>query len=196
MVVKDFELAAVVLGGAGDVPVPVVGDSRHKGEGELLAGAADEDGRVGLLDGLGLEGGVTELVVPSVEVSPVFGPEETDDADGLFQAADAFADAWEGDAVGVVLGAVPARAEAEDDTAVACVVHGGGDFCEGGGMSESGAGDEGAEAWALHNLGKGGEETPGVSDVAVFQGRSRGQVVVVDPEVVEAQAARVPARRP
>ena len=58
VVVEDFEFASVVFWGAGDVPVPVVGDSRHEGEGELFAGAADKDGRVGLLDGLGLEGGV------------------------------------------------------------------------------------------------------------------------------------------
>ena len=70
VVMEDLEFASVVFGGAGDVPVPVVGDSRHEGEGELLAGAADEDGRVRLLDGLGLEGGVTELVAPTVGSQP------------------------------------------------------------------------------------------------------------------------------
>ena len=44
VVVEDFEFVSVVFGRTCDVPIPVVGDSCHQGKGELLAGAADEDG--------------------------------------------------------------------------------------------------------------------------------------------------------
>ena len=184
---EDFEFASVVGGGASDVPVPVVGDAGDHGEGKLLAGATDEDGRVGLLEGLGLEGGVAEVVVASFEVGAVLGPEEAYDADGLFESADAFGIAGEVDVVGVVFGTVPACADAEDDASVAGVVYGGDGFGEGDGMSEGSAGDEGADAGAVDHLGEGGEEAPGVGNVAVLQFGACWEVVVVDPEVVEAE---------
>ena len=159
---EDFEFASIVCGCAGDVPVPVVGYSGYHWQGELFAGAADEDGWVGFLEGLGLEGGVAELVVASIEVGAVFGPEEAGDADGLFESTDPFGVAGEGDIIGMVLGSVPARADAEDDASAAGVVDGGDGLGEGDGMSEGGAGDEGADPGACDRLGEGGEEGPGV----------------------------------
>ena len=127
--------------------------------------AADDDRRAGLLHGLGQARGVLDLVVAAGEREPLADrvrPQPGDDGELLLQALEALAEGREGDGVGLVLGLVPARAEAELDPAAAHLVdlrHG---DREGTGVAERGRRDERAEADRGGLAGEPGQRDPGV----------------------------------
>jgi hypothetical protein len=98
-----------------------------------------------ILDRLGLALGVRDLVVAALERGALTAQQPVDDLDGLCEPVDAGAGRREGDAVGVVLVALPAGAHTERELAPAHVVGGDRHVGDDGGMSVGVAVDEGAD---------------------------------------------------
>src|SRR3989441_310951 len=115
VLVEDLSFSRRDARTAPDVPViRVLGDDT---QGDALAPAADHQLGVRRLDGLGIERGVGELVVAPLEGGAPLGPQRPDHLTGLVQALEPLAQRVEGDAVGLVLVLLPARAEAQQEAA-------------------------------------------------------------------------------
>ena len=144
---------------------------------------AHDEGWVRSLGRLGQGGTVLEVEVVAVEAELlVVGrpPQTGEDGEGLLQALEALAQGRELEAVGGVLGVVPAGAQAELDPAARHVVDLGHLDGEQAGWAEGGAGDEGAQPDALGLTGDGTQGQPGV-------GRPGQTVAAHGEEVVRAE---------
>ena len=137
-----------------------------------------------LLDALGLEGRVIELVVLALEGDGAVGiEEEADDLHGLLEAIQALLQGGEGPAEGGVLALEPGSADADVHAAAAHVVHGRDHLGDEGGVAVRVARHERAQADALGDGGESREEGVGLERrdliAEVADGREE---VVVDPE--------------
>src|SRR5579885_1738905 len=112
VLLEDRALVLEVLQ-IGAYAVPDIGVLRDDAQRELLAAAPNHKGRSWLLDGLWLAVRVLDLVIASLERGSPLGPHAFNDFASLTQTPDALAWLIEGNAVGAVLGLVPASADAE-----------------------------------------------------------------------------------
>jgi len=95
--------------------------------------------------------------VDSIEGGRFVAPESLDDLDSFLEAIHALFECREGEAEGLVLGDVPARAHAEDEASAAEPVDLGGHAGEQCGVAEGHGRDERAESDAPALLGDHGE---------------------------------------
>ncbi len=172
-VAADVRAVAVQQGAAADDVVDVaardVPDVGVLGDHAQCRGgaSADEDGRVGALDGSGAAEGAGEPVVGAVEVERlVLGPQSPDHRAGFRQVGDGVRGVVEGQTVGVVLApgqrvaGAGADADAEVQPSAGDDVDGGGDLGQQGRGPEAVAGDHDADAQPPGVGGEGGEQGP------------------------------------
>src|SRR5262249_8469473 len=122
VLMQDGDLALELIDRAA-AEVPNIGMLRHYAQGQLLAAAADHEGRVGLLDRLRLAARLLELVVAPVEVGQMLGPEHLCQLARLTQPSDALARLVEWDAHAAMLVLVPACADPKIQPSVRDDVH-------------------------------------------------------------------------
>ena len=165
---QGVQLAASVLdlGRGGAVGEPAVAPAGHPPE-DIAGHAAEEDGRVGLLGGLGVHIDGREVVVLAVVFGLFLGPEGLEGGHGF---------AGLGPAVVEVAAhhfgflAVPAGADAEDEASVAVLVQDGDLLGEDERVAFRHQGDAGAEFDAISDGGGHGEGDVGFGEVAVSPG--------------------------
>ena len=130
---------------------------------------------------------VGEAVVGAVEVAAAGGEELPNDRERFLESADPMV---VGEAVGVVLGAIPAGAEAEDEPAVADLVDGRGLLRQHRGVVEAGGRDQRTELDPLRDSGERGQDGPDLPRAARRPAVVAVEEMVADPDRVEADALR------
>ena len=183
MLVQHAHLVPEVLH-VGGREVPDVGVARHDAQGELLAAAADDEGRIRLLDRLRLAAGLLELVVAPVEVGELLGPEPPGDLAGLAEAPDALAGRVERDAHALVLVLVPAGADAEIEATVGDHVHRGRHVGMDRGVAVGVARDHQPEAQA-RRLGRQGRQQRPALEAGAIQVALDRREMIEEPGVLE-----------
>src|SRR4029453_13025086 len=143
VLLECLELAREFLGRAG--PVALVRITRHQPQRALLAGASDQDrGAAGLYRRRYVQRLVRAVVAP-VERRAFAAQHAADDLERLVEPRQALADRREIEAIALVLGLEPARADPEDRAAARHDVERRDDLREVGGIPVGVAGDERAE---------------------------------------------------
>jgi hypothetical protein len=89
----------------------------HEAQRHALAAAADHQGWMRRLHGLGLKGCVRELIVAALEGTAALRPQRANDLARLIQPLQPLAHGGKRDAIGLMLALVPAGAEAQDEPA-------------------------------------------------------------------------------
>ena len=98
--------------------VPVLGVAGRDAQGAFLAAAADADRRVGALRSFGFVVGGFELVILAVEVRRLLAEQADEYLAGFLEPVEALLDAAQFDAVGARFFFVPARTDAQLESAV------------------------------------------------------------------------------
>jgi len=183
---EDSELLLEELGGLAPGEVDGVCVLRGDLEG-LVSGAADPDGDVWFLDGVGVTEGVLDAVVPAPVGGLVLGPHRLADLDGLLELPDAGHGLRERVAVGVVLHHLPPGSDPEVEAAAADVVEARGDVREEPRVPVALGGHHGPQPQGGGVPGEGGEGRVALEAAGpdILLGEEE---VVRDPEGLEAKA--------
>ena len=160
-----------------DEEVPDLRVARRDRLHDLRPHAANQDRRMGALDGLRLARRVGERVVLALVRRARLGEERFQHLDRLAETAGAAARGVERDAVGRVLAFEPAGADAEDQPAVARVVDRDGRLREHGGEAIRVARDEEPHADAARLRGERGEQRPALEARTVRIRHDRHEVI-------------------
>src|SRR5262245_50929352 len=178
--------------------VPVVGVLGDDAQGHLLAAAADHELGMGLLNWLGIERSIGELIVASLERGAALPPQRADDLAGLVEPLEPLAHRVKGNAIGRVLVLLPPCAQAEHETSTGDDVDLGGHLRDNRRMTIRVAQDDGAEPHPRHEGRQSAEGAPRlqhgalalcsvVDEVVVYAGDVPAGSLQVSPELQHAR---------